>query len=134
MIEDTPEVRLDHPNSVGLICVRGELGEARVGAEELLQASLRLRTDRILLGELRGKEAFTFLRAVNTGHPGSITTIHADSPEGAIDQIAMLALLSGIGVGWNAIQAYARKVVDVVVQLKRVDGRRFISDVAFNRL
>ncbi len=131
VIEDTPEIRLDHPNAVGLIAVRGEAGEARVGAEDLLQASLRMRPDRILLGELRGAEAFAFLRAVNTGHPGSITTVHADSPDGAIDQITMLALLSGVDMGWAAIQAYARRVIDVVVQLKRTDGRRVVSEVVF---
>ncbi len=128
-IEDTPEIRLIQPNAVGLIAVRGDQGEARVGAEELLQASLRMRPDRILLGELRGAEAFAFLRAVNTGHPGSVTTVHADSPEGAFDQITMLALLSGVDMGWAAIQAYARRVIDIVVQLKRSDGRRVISDV-----
>ena len=74
VIEDAPEVRLDHPNSVGLVAVRGDLGEARVDADALLAAALRLRPDRILLGELRGREAFAFLRAVNSGHPGSLTT------------------------------------------------------------
>ncbi len=133
VIEDAPEIRLDHPNAIGLIAVRGEAGEAKVGAEELLQASLRMRPDRILLGELRGPEAFAFLRAVNTGHPGSITTVHADSPGGAIDQITMLALLSGVDMGWAAIQAYARRVIDVVVQLKRTDGRRVVSEIIFRR-
>jgi type IV secretion system protein VirB11 len=131
VIEDAPEIRLEHPNAVGLIAVRGDAGEARVGAEELLQASLRMRPDRIMLGELRGAEAFAFLRAVNTGHPGSITTVHADSPTGAIDQITMLALLSGVEMGWAAIQAYARQVIDVIVQLKRIDGRRVVSEVVF---
>ena len=88
VIEDAPEIRLDHPNAVGLVAVRGGLGEAQVDADTLLAASLRLRPDRILLGELRGREAFAFLRAVNSGHPGSITTVHADSPAGALDQIA----------------------------------------------
>lgn len=132
VIEDTPEIRLEQPNAIGLIAVRGDSGEARVGAEELLQASLRMRPDRILLGELRGAEAFAFLRAVNTGHPGSITTVHADSPRGALDQITMLALLSGIDMGWPAIQAYARRVIDVVVQLKRSDGRRAVSEILFS--
>ena len=131
VIEDAPEIPLDHPHPVGLIAVRGDLGEARVGAGDLLQASLRLRPDRILLGELRGAEAFAFLRAVNTGHPGSLTTVHADSPDGAFDQITMLALLSGVDMGWAAIQAYARRVVDVVVQLRRIDGRRVVSEVVF---
>ena len=131
VIEDAPEIRLEHPNAIGLIAVRGEAGEARVGAEDLLQASLRMRPDRIMLGELRGAEAFAYLRAVNTGHPGSITTIHADSPDGAIDQITMLALLSGVEMGWAAIQAYARRVIDVIVQLRRVNGRRAVSEIVF---
>ena len=84
LIEDAPEIRLEHDNAVGLIAARGDAGEARVDSEDLLQAALRMRPDRILLGELRGREAFAFLRAVNTGHPGSITTLHADSPEGAV--------------------------------------------------
>ena len=90
-----------------------------------------MRPDRIMLGELRGREAFAFLRAVNTGHPGSITTLHADSPDGAIDQIAMLALLSGVDVGWEAIRTYARQVIDIVVQLKRVNGVREITEIRF---
>ena len=90
-----------------------------------------MRPDRILLGELRGAEAFAYLRAVNTGHPGSITTVHADSPDGAIDQIAMLALLSGVEMGWAAIQVYARRVIDVVVQLRRANGRRVVSEIVF---
>ena len=131
VIEDAPEIRLAHPNSVGLIAVRGDAGEARVDVEDLLQASLRMRPDRIMLGELRGREAFAFLRAVNTGHPGSITTIHADSPDGAIDQIAMLALLCGVDVGWEAIRTYARQVIDIIVQIKRVKGVRTITDIQF---
>ena len=133
LIEDAPEIRLIHENAVGLIAARGDSGEAQVDAEDLLQAALRMRPDRIMLGELRGREAFAFLRAVNTGHPGSITTLHADSPQGAIDQIALLALLSGIDVGWDAVRAYIRQVVDVVVQLKRTDGERRVVEIAHNR-
>lgn len=129
VIEDAPEIRLDHPNALGLIAVRGEAGEARVDAEDLLQATLRMRPDRILLGELRGKEAFAFLRAVNTGHPGSITTVHADSPQGAIDQIAMMALLGGLEIGWESIRAYVRSVVDIIVQLRHDRGRRGIAAI-----
>jgi type IV secretion system protein VirB11 len=130
-IEDAPEIRLVHANALGLIAVRGDMGEARVDAESLLQASLRMRPDRILLGELRGAEAFAFLRAVNTGHPGSITTLHADSPKGALDQIAMMALLGGANLDWAAVRAYAAQVIDVVVQMRRDNGRRYISKVLF---
>lgn len=94
LIEDTPELRLRHDNMVGLLAARSALGEAQVTANDLLTASLRMRPDRIILGELRGPEAFAFLRAVNTGHPGSMTTIHADSSEGAIEQLVLLTLQS----------------------------------------
>jgi type IV secretion system protein VirB11 len=133
LIEDAPEIQLRHENAVGLIAARNETGEAQVDAEDLLQATLRMRPDRILLGELRGREAFTFLRAVNTGHPGSITTVHADSAQGAIDQIALLSLLSGVDLGWETVRSYVRQVVDVVVQLKRVDGARRVTEVEFLR-
>ncbi len=131
VIEDAPEIRLDHPNAVGLIAVRGDQGEAQVDADDLLRASLRMRPDRILLGELRGKEAFAFLRAVNSGHPGSLTTVHADTPEGAIDQIALLAMTSGLDLGWDKIQTYVRRVIDVIVQLERSNGKRRVSDIRF---
>lgn len=131
VIEDAPEIRLDHPNSVGLIAVRGDMGEARVDADALLTAALRLRPDRILLGELRGSEAFAFLRAVNSGHPGSITTIHADSPAGALEQIGLLALTSGLELGWDKVLAYVSRVIDVVVQIERNAGIRRISDIQF---
>jgi type IV secretion system protein VirB11 len=131
VIEDAPEVKLPHANAIGLLATRGDQGEARVDADDLLGAALRMRPDRILLGELRGKEAFAFLRAVNTGHPGSITTVHADSPEGAIDQIAILALMSGVDLGWPMVRAYVRQVVEVIVQMRRIDGQRHVSEILF---
>jgi type IV secretion system protein VirB11 len=132
-IEDTPEVQLPHENRLGLIAVRGGQGEARVEAVDLLQACLRLRPDRIILGELRGSEAFSFLRAVNSGHPGSITTVHADSPAGAIDQIALMVLQSGAQLGRAEIIDYVRRVIDVSVQLGRQDGRRIVTAVEHHR-
>lgn len=131
LIEDAAEVRIDHPNSLGLLAVRGETGEAKVTAEDLLQACLRMRPDRIILGELRGREAASFLRAVNTGHPGSITTLHADSPRGAVDQLSLMVLQAGLNLGRAEIADYVRGVVDVFVQLSRVDGRRRVSQIAF---
>jgi type IV secretion system protein VirB11 len=81
-VEDTPEIRLCAPNALGLVAVREAQGEAQVTTGDLLQASLRLRPDRIVLGEMRGSEAVTFLRAINTGHQGSFSTIHANSARG----------------------------------------------------
>ena len=129
-IEDTPEVSLDRPNAVGLVAVRGDTGEANVTTEDLLQAALRMRPDRLLLGEIRGAEAFSFLRALNTGHPGSISTIHADSPRGAIEQLALLALQARVNLGRAEIVAYAEAVIDIVVQLRRNgQGRRVVSAI-----
>jgi type IV secretion system protein VirB11 len=129
VIEDTPEVKLGRANAVGLVAVKSELGEARVGIDELLQASLRMRPDRLLVGEIRGAEAFTFLRAVNTGHPGSITTVHADTPSGALDQIGFMTLQAGLTLGRADVIDYARSVIDVIVQVARVEGRRVVTNV-----
>jgi type IV secretion system protein VirB11 len=129
LIEDTAELHLSHANAVGLIAARGELSEAQVSAEDLLIAALRMRPDRIILGELRGIEAFTFLRAVNTGHPGSMTTIHADTPQRAIEQLALLVLQAGSKLSRDDVRHYVRESVDVFVQLERRAGRRRVSQV-----
>jgi type IV secretion system protein VirB11 len=131
IIEDTPELQVEHQNVVELIAARSDLGEAEVSAEDLLIASLRMRPDRIILGEIRGSEAVTFLRAVNTGHPGSISTIHADSPERAIDQLALLVMETGTRMGWDDVTRYVRNSLDIVVQLDLADGKRDIGSVMF---
>ena len=128
-IEDTEELRLAHPNAVGLIAARGQLAEAEVSAEDLLIAALRMRPDRIILGELRGHEAFTFLRAVNTGHPGSMTTIHADTPQRAIEQLALLVLQAGSRLSRDDVRHYVRESIDVFVQLERREGRRRVAQI-----
>jgi type IV secretion system protein VirB11 len=94
-----------------------------------LIAVLRMRLDRIILGELHGVEAFTFLRAVNTGHPGSMTTIHADTPQRAIEQLALLVLQAGSKLSRDDVRHYVRESVDVFVQLERRGGRRRVSRV-----
>jgi len=130
LVEDTAELKLPGANGVGLIAVKGELGEARVSSDDLLQAALRLRPDRIVLGELRGHETVSFLRAINTGHPGSFSTVHANTPRGALEQIALMAMQSGIGLTRAETLEYATSVVDLVVQLDRRDGRRGIAAIA----
>lgn len=130
LVEDTAELRLPGANGVGLIAVKGELGEAKVSANELLQAALRLRPDRIVLGELRGTETVSFLRAINTGHPGSFSTVHANTPRGALEQIALMAMQTGIGLTRAETLEYAASVIDVVVQLDRIEGKRGIAAIA----
>jgi type IV secretion system protein VirB11 len=129
LVEDTPELRLPGANGVGLVAVKGELGEAKVTANELLQASLRLRPDRIVLGELRGAESVSFLRAINTGHPGSFSTIHANSLRGALEQLALMVMQTGIGLTRGDTIEYAASVIDIVVQLERRVGRRHIAAI-----
>ena len=128
-IEDTPEVCPPHQNHLSLIASKGGQGLAQVTVQDLLEAALRLRPDRILLGELRGKEAYTFLRAVNTGHPGSLSTVHADTPHGALEQVALMVMQANLGLSHDQVMAYIRSIVDIVIQLKRAGGRRFISEV-----
>lgn len=130
LIEDTPEIRLKHDNAIGLIAARSPLGEAHVTANDLVSASLRMRPDRIILGELRGPEAFAFLRAVNTGHPGSMTTIHADSVERAFEQLALLVLEGGSTLQREDILAYVRMTVDLVLQLRRDAQGRRVSEIS----
>ncbi|WP_120716430.1 P-type DNA transfer ATPase VirB11 [Tsuneonella amylolytica] len=131
LVEDTPELRLPGENGIGLVAVKGELGEAKVTANELLQAALRLRPDRIVLGELRGAESVSFLRAINTGHPGSFSTIHANSLRGALEQLALMVMQTGIGLTRSDTIAYAAGVIDVIVQLGRDgSGNRGITAIA----
>lgn len=134
LIEDTPELQVRHANAVGLLATRSALGEARVTTDDLLAASLRMRPDRIIVGELRGSEAYTFLRAVNTGHPGSMTTLHADSPERAVDQITLLILQNGSRLGREDVQHFVYSTVDIFVQLERRGARRVVSDIVLRSL
>ncbi|MDE2435178.1 MAG: P-type DNA transfer ATPase VirB11 [Sphingomonadales bacterium] len=128
-IEDAPELRLPHENKLGLIASRDDAYASVSGPIPLLEATLRLRPSRIILGELRGAEAFAFLRASNTGHRGSMTSVHADSPEQAIDQIALMTQQAGMGLRFNEARDLARTLIDVVVQLERRNGTRAISRI-----
>ena len=133
LVEDTPEIQLHHQNAVGLVAVRGKLGEASVTPADLVEAALRLRPDRIIMGEVRGAEAISWLRAVGTGHPGSITTVHANSPTGAIEQLAMMSMSGGTELRRAELVNYIRATVDVFVQLGQENGARLITEVQFLR-
>ncbi len=132
-VEDAREIELsNHPNRLHLLASKGGQGRAKVTAQELIEACLRLRPDRIIVGELRGAEAFSFLRAINTGHPGSISTLHADTPTMAIEQLKLMVMQAGLGMPPAEIKEYILNVVDIVVQLKRGEkGRRYVSEVYY---
>lgn len=134
-VEDAREINLtSHPNRVHLLGSKGGQGRAKVTTQDLIEACLRLRPERIIVGELRGAEAFSFLRAINTGHPGSISTLHADTPKMAMEQLKMMVMQAGLGMTPSEISSYIRNVVDIVVQLKRgTGGRRYISEIYFNK-
>jgi type IV secretion system protein VirB11 len=133
-IEDTREVNPIQKNFLPLVASKSDQGEARVTVEMLLQASLRLRPDRIFLGEIRGAEAYSLLRAINTGHPGSITTVHADSPAGAFEQLALMVMQAGLGLKREEIVAYIRSVLPIVIQQTKIGGWRGTSAVHFSRM
>lgn len=126
-IEDAYELFPGQPNVVSLKASRTEGSEAT--AAKLLEASLRLRPDRIILGELRGSECKTFLDAINTGHGGSFTTIHADTGVKAIDRLALMIMSVGINMNFEEVRRYCSTTIDIVVQLGRVDGRRGIAEL-----
>lgn len=135
-VEDAREIDLNsHPNRVHLLASKGAQGRAKVTTQDLIEACLRLRPERIIVGELRGSEAFSFLRAINTGHPGSISTLHADTPRMAMEQLKMMVMQAGLGMTPTEITSYIKSVVDIVVQLKRGGkGRRYISEIYFRAL
>lgn len=133
-IEDTRELKPHQPNYLPLVASKGDQGQARVTVDSLLQASLRLRPDRIFLGEIRGAEAYSFLRAINTGHPGSITTVHADNPAGAFEQLALMVMQSGLGLRKDEIIAYIRAVLPIVIQQKKTGGWRGTAEIYFSKM
>ena len=124
---------MPHRNKVQLLYSMGGQGVAGVGAKALLESCLRMRPDRILLQELRDGTAFYYLRNVNSGHPGSITTVHAESPALAFEQLTLLVKESvgGSSLDRADIMGLLRVLVDVVVQCKRIGGQFRVTEVYF---
>ncbi|MFK3967329.1 P-type DNA transfer ATPase VirB11 [Ensifer adhaerens] len=132
-IEDTPELVIHQPNHARLFYSKGGQGLAKVGVKELLESCLRMRPDRILLQELRDGTAFYFIRNVNSGHPGSITTVHADSAKLAFEQLTLLVKESEGGqyLQRTDIRELLKIAIDVIVQCKRIDGQFRVTEVYF---
>ena len=133
-IEDAQELVLDrHVNHVRLFYSKDDQGQARVTPKQLLECCLRMRPDRILLAELRAEEAFEYLRSVNSGHPGSITSVHATSAELAFEQLVLLVKQSpgGRDLARNDIKSLLYLLVDVVIQCGVERHERFIKEIWF---
>jgi type IV secretion system protein VirB11 len=128
-IEDSLELLPGQPNTVSLIAQRDEASPR--SAAKLLQATLRLRPDRIILGELRGSEASTFLDAINTGHSGSFTTLHAHSARKAMDRLALLVMAQGTKLSFGEVIRYLQTSIDVILQMGRVGDQRGIMEMYF---
>ena len=124
-IEDAAELLPSQPNTVSLIADRNS--DVR-SPDALLISSLRMRPDRVIVGEVRGKEAMTFLEAINTGHGGSATTVHAETPTLALDALAMKAGRSDVPMSYSEIRGYITRSIDVIIQTGRKDGKRGIAE------
>jgi pilus assembly protein CpaF len=131
-IEDAAELRLRQPHVVRLESRPANVeGRGRVTIRELLRGALRMRPDRIVIGEVRGGEALDLLMALNTGHEGALSTVHANSPEDALRRIETLALMAGVGLPHDAIREQLGRGLDLVIHLARLsDGSRRVVEVA----
>jgi len=129
LIEDTAEIQLAHENLVRFEARREQNGTPAVSIRDLLKAALRHRPDRILLGEIRSGEAFDLLQLLNTGHSGTISTIHASSAKQGLSRFTSCVLQSGVELPYSAIKTNIGDSLNVVIQVERRPGRRFISEV-----
>jgi pilus assembly protein CpaF len=130
-IEDAAELQLKQGHVVRLETRPANLeGTGRIGARELVINSLRMRPDRIVVGEVRGAEALDMLQAMNTGHDGSLTTIHANTPRDALSRVETMVAMTNLGIPQRAAREQIASAIDVVVQVSRLsDGRRRVTSL-----
>jgi pilus assembly protein CpaF len=131
-IEDAAELRLQQPHVVRLESrPAGVEGRGEVTIRDLLRNALRMRPDRIVIGEVRGEEALDLLSALNTGHDGALSTVHANSPADALSRLETLALMAGVGLPHAAVAEQVQRGIDLIVHLeRRADGARVVSEIA----
>jgi len=129
VIEDTSEIQIEKPNVVRLEAREEQEGLPPVPIRSLLRATLRMRPDRIILGEVRGGEAFDLLQAMNTGHSGSISTVHASSAPRTLTRLATCVMMSGIDLPHRTVRANIAEAVHLIVHIQRCQGRRAVSAV-----
>ncbi len=128
VIEDTIELPFEHPNIVRLAARRATERAPAVTVRDLVRAALRHRPDRIVIGEVRGGEAWDLLQALNTGHDGSLSTLHANSAYNALKRCASCVLQSGVRLPYAAVQDLIGDVVDLVLHLERDNGSRRVAE------
>jgi pilus assembly protein CpaF len=129
LIEDTAEIRIQKENVLRFEARREQNGLPAVTIRDLLKATLRHRPDRIILGEVRGGEAFDLLQLLNTGHSGTISTVHANSAAQGISRFATCVLQSGVEMPYRAIKTNIAESLNVIVQIERRPGTRYVSEV-----
>ena len=131
-IEDAAELRLRQPHVVRLEARPASVeGRGEVTIRDLLRNALRMRPDRIVIGEVRGPEALDLLTALNTGHDGALSTLHANSPEDALRRLETLALMAGVGLPYEAVREQVARGIDVVAHVRREpDGSRRVGEVS----
>ena len=129
LIEDTAEIQLEHANLVSLEARREQPGQPAVTIRDLLRTTLRLRPDRIILGEVRGGEAFDLLQALNTGHSGTLCTIHANSAQQAINRFTSCVLQSGVELPYHAIRSSIGDSLDLLLHIERHQGKRRVAEL-----
>jgi pilus assembly protein CpaF len=129
VIEDTAELQLEASNLVRFEARREQPGIPAVTIRDLLRATLRHRPDRILLGEVRGGEAFDLLQALNTGHSGTLSTIHANSAEQALTRFASCVMQAGVDVPYQAVRLGIAECLQLLVHLERRHGQRVVRQV-----
>ena len=129
VIEDTAEIQLAQENLVRLEARREQNGHPAVAIRDLLKAALRHRPDRIVLGEIRGGEAFDLLQLLNTGHSGTLSTIHANTAKQGLARFTSCVLQSGVDLPYRAIKTNIADSLNILIQIERRPGRRYISEV-----
>jgi pilus assembly protein CpaF len=129
VIEDTSEIQINKPNLVRLEAKRAQQGVEGVSIRQLLKATLRHRPDRIVVGEIRDGAAYDLLQAMNTGHSGSMSTVHADSARGALQRFASLVLESDVRIPHAAIKANIASAIHLILQIERRGGLRYCSEL-----
>jgi pilus assembly protein CpaF len=130
-IEDAAELRLQQPHVIRLETRPPNIeGNGEISQRALVRNSLRMRPDRIIVGEVRGHEVVDMLQAMNTGHEGSMTTVHANSPRDAISRLENMVELSGMGLGFRPVRQQIASAISIVIQMARMsDGHRRVLSV-----